>query len=231
MKKGTFIGLFFCAVSLLGLGALAALLTFSFQDDLNSTHTEEVVRQAESAVQALHTQTEPPLQTEFQTEVSSARYIWVGDSRTVQMGYAMENADYYIAESGEGYLWFSEEGLPLLKETIAAAPDLPVIFNLGVNDYSNLQSYLTLYRTLMAEYPQTRFYYLAVYPIDPEVCIYITNEEIQDFNAHLKELSPDTYLDSYTFLIENQLLTYDGIHYPEDVYRKLYAFVSDALLK
>lgn len=231
MKKGTLIALLLCAASILGLGTLAAALTVSFREDLSGAHTEEVVTQAESAVQALYTQTEPETEIQLQTEppAPAPHYIWVGDSRTVQMGDAMENADYYIAESGEGYNWFSEDGLPLLREAIEASPDLPVIFNLGVNDYSSLHNYLTLYRSLMAEYPDTHFYYLAVYPIDPEVCIYITNEEIQDFNNHLKELSPDTYLDSYTFLVKNELLTYDGIHYPEEISRKLYQFATEAI--
>ena len=231
MKKGTLIGLLLCVVSILGLGTLAVVLTFSFQEDLSGTHTEEVATQAESAVQALYIQTEAETETELppETELLQPQYIWVGDSRTVQMGDAMGNADYYIAESGEGYRWFSEDGLPLLHEAIKESPNLPVIFNLGVNDYSSLYNYLELYRSLMTEYPDTRFYYLAVYPIDPEVCIYITNEEIQDFNAHLKELSPNTYLDSYSFLTENELLTYDGIHYPEDVSRKLYQFATAAI--
>ena len=232
MKKGTLIGLLLCSISILALGALALFLTFSFREDLSGSHTDAVVTQAESAVQSLYIQ-QTETETEQQTEapVQAAHYIWVGDSRTVQMGNAMENADYYIAESGEGYNWFIETGLPLLKEAIAASPDLPVIFNLGVNDYSNLYNYLTLYRSLMAEYQDTCFYYLAVYPIDPEVCIYITNEEIQDFNAHLKELSPDTYLDSYTFITENELLTYDGIHYPAEVLRKLYQFTETEIAK
>lgn len=229
MKKGTLIGLLLCTASILGLGALAVFLNFSYKEELSGAHTEEVVTQAESAVQSLYiqqTETETETEAETQNPASVPHYIWVGDSRTVQMGYAMENADYYIAESGEGYDWFVEDGLPLLKDAIAASPDLPVIINLGVNDYCNLNNYLALYRSLMTEYPDTVFYYLAVYPIDPEVCIYITNEEIQDFNAHLKELSPDTYLDSYTFITENELLTYDGIHYPEDVLRKLYQFTE-----
>ena len=175
-------------------------------------------------------QTEEPFTASAAQETSDSPFlIWVGDSRTVGMQRAMKNEDCYIGASGEGYYWFSAEGLPLMKKAIGQHPDAPVIFNLGVNDYENLDLYLALYRSLFAEYPDTHFYFLSVNPIDPKRCSAITNEEISDFNTHLKELSPDTYLDSYTWMIQNGIETIDGIHYSEEDYRALYEFTQSQL--
>lgn len=234
MKKGTVFGILLAAAMIIGLGAFAIYLTVHFKDDLSAERADTAAEQAESAVLALYTPETPETQTEraaAETEAPAPEYIWVGDSRTVAMSKAMANADIYIGASGEGYNWLSETGLPLLRDAIEEYPDLPVIFNFGVNDYDNLSNYLALYRSLMTEYADTRFYYLAVYPIDPEVCVNITNEEITDFNNHLKELSPETYMDSYTFLTENEILTIDGIHYSEEDSRKLYDFAVEQIAK
>jgi lysophospholipase L1-like esterase len=138
----------------------------------------------------------------------------------------MDNDDCYIAAAGEGYEWLSASGLPLLYDAIAAYPDSPVIFNFGVNDYDNMALYLALYQSLVQDYPDTRFYFLSVNPIEPTLCHNITNEEIADFNQHLKDLFPDTYIDSFTYLMVNQAVTIDGIHYSSEDYRKIYEFAT-----
>ena len=116
-----------------------------------------------------------------------------------------------------------------MKKEVQQHPDAPVIFNLGVNDYENLDLYLDLYRSIFDDYPDTRFYFLSVNPIDPERCSEITNEEITDFNEHMKALFPDTYIDSYTWMLANEIETIDGIHYSEEDYRALHAFTLSQL--
>ena len=138
----------------------------------------------------------------------------------------MENDDIYIGESGEGYYWLNETGLPLIIEAIASYPDLPVIFNFGVNDDENLPNYLVLYQALEEQYPDTDFYYLSVNPIEPTLCTNISNEEISAFNQALKEEYPDTYIDSFTFVMVSEITTIDGIHYSEDNYRAIYDYAS-----
>ena len=99
----------------------------------------------------------------------------------------MATAD--IGASGEGYFWFSTEGLPLMKKAIVQYPDAPVILNLGVNDHENLwtSTSLCIARCLKNTLIQA-FYSLSVDPIDAERCSAITNEEITDFNEHMKTL-------------------------------------------
>ncbi|MCC8103591.1 MAG: hypothetical protein LIP11_15500 [Clostridiales bacterium] len=157
--------------------------------------------------------------------------IWVGDSRTVGMQKALGaySDDVFIGAAGEGYSWLSETGIPFLKSAIRDYPDRPVIFNMGVNDYENLYNYMVLYAEVTADYPETVFYFLSVNPIDDEAGLYVTNADIEDFNTHLENAYPDTYLDSYSYLLESGTETIDGIHYSEEAYRQIYLFVKDTL--
>ena len=160
-------------------------------------------------------------------------FIWVGDSRTAGMEEAMAEAEdgcLYIAAPGEGYNWFISSGLPALTDTMEVHPDAPVILNLGVNDYDNLELYMDLYQELMEEYPDTSFFFLSVNPIDPAQCETITNEEIGIFNSRLKELKEDAYLDSYTYLMANEIATIDGIHYSQETYRLIHDYAGKAVL-
>ncbi|MCD8023535.1 MAG: hypothetical protein LUF30_11390 [Lachnospiraceae bacterium] len=147
----------------------------------------------------------------------------------MQTALGSHTVDVFIGASGEGYSWLSETGMPLVEEAIAKYPNRPVIFNMGVNDYENLYNYMVLYADVAARYPDTAFYFLSVNPVDDEAGLYITNAQIEDFNAQIKDAYPDTYLDSYTYLIESEAGTIDGIHYSEEVYRMIYLFVKEAL--
>lgn len=250
MKKGTFLGLLLAILSLIALGALTFWLTVTMQPVLSPHGSSASLLTDDSPVFIIYDEAQEKADLETSAKPSAAgakirdvkceeheeetaapassapSYIWVGDSRTIGMGKAMDNDDIYIGESGEGYYWMDETGLPLLIEAIAAYPDLPVIFNFGVNDDENLSNYLTLYRALEEQYPETDFYYLSVNPIEPTLCKNISNEEISAFNQALKETYPESYIDSFTFLMVNETVTIDGIHYSEDDYRAIYDFTA-----
>ncbi|MDO4321826.1 MAG: hypothetical protein Q4C61_04805 [Lachnospiraceae bacterium] len=237
MKKGTVTGIVLAVAAIIALGALAAYLTLQYKEDAFSSGTT-AESEADAFLQALH-------QTEAESDPAKAAskdasagssaespfIVWVGDSRTIGMRDAMKNDDLYIGASGEGYDWLSETGLPQVKEAIADYPGAPVVFNFGVNDYDNMDNYLVLYESLLEEYPDTHFYFLSVNPIDPAVCKNITNEEITDFNNHLKQTFSDTYIDSYTFLRANDAVTIDGIHYSEEDYRAIHDFAAKEVQK
>lgn len=237
MKKGTLLGIVCAVAAIIALGVLTCYLTLHFRKDIQPTDTDRTASEAESAVQALYSQSTE--QQEIQTELLiseeiAASYpflIWVGDSRTMGMGEAVEGDNRFIGASGEGYYWLAETGLSLVEDAIAAFPDTPVIFNFGVNDYDNLSNYLDLYQDLATAYPDTHFYFLSVNPVDPAACKNITNEEIADFNAHLKERFPEWYIDSFTHLMVNEVGTIDGIHYSEDGYRMIYEFAASKVVE
>lgn len=233
MKKQTLLCLTLTLLGMVLLCSLAVYLKASDPSDELLAQTQKTQSEADAVIETLRQSVQQADEARTQkgeTEaVASPFIIWVGDSRTVGMERAMKNEDCYIGASGEGYYWFSTEGLPLMKEAIKQHPDAPVIFNLGVNDHENLDLYLALYRTLFDEYPDTRFWFLSVNPIDPERCSAITNEEITDFNEHMKDLFPDTYIDSYTWMMANEVETIDGIHYSEEDYRALHDFTLSCL--
>lgn len=232
MKKGTVIGIVCAVVSLLLLGGLVLYLTLQNLDTLLLEGSTSAESEAVAAVQALY---EPDNEEHKEAETDSGSVspgvtlIWVGDSRTLGMGNAMKNEDIYIGASGEGYDWLYETGLSQLDSAIREHTDSPVIFNSGVNDYDNLDKYLTLYQTIAEEYPDTHFYFLSVNPIEPTLCKNITNEEITDFNNRLREAFPDTYLDSFTYLMIHETVPIDGIHYSEEDYQLIYAFAAEQI--
>lgn len=238
MKKGTVIGILLSVISLLVMFALALYLTLSNLDMLFLNGPTAAETNADTAIAALY-ETEPAVTAEVSSvasegstsDISGSRLIWAGDSRTLGMQDTMENEDIYIGAAGEGYYWLAETGLPIIKEAIASNPASPVVFNFGVNDYDNLSNYLSLYEEIVSSYPDTHFYFLAVNPIDSALCDNITNEEIMDFNNQLKAAYPDAFLDSFTYIMVNEIVTTDGIHYSEEDYQLIYEFAANQIAK
>ncbi len=152
--------------------------------------------------------------------------IFVGDSRVVGMGKAeKDNYDtcVYIGEVGEGYDWFMEDGLSLMRDAILEHPDAPVVVNLGVNDLWNIDLYLEEYGTFRDEFPDTRFVFMSVNPVEGEE-LPVDNVGIGEFNAKLREAFPDNYLDSSSWLRAMEFETVDGLHYTEDSYCLIHDF-------
>ena len=236
MKKDTIIGIILSVLALIALGLLVIYLTTQHLDVLFPSEDTLAEKNAEAVILALHesdkvseSETNVPEQPQTnQTELSASGIftIWVGDSRTIGMRDAVKNDDVYIGASGEGYDWLSATGLPLLKKAIKDYPDAPVVFNFGVNDYDNMENYLSLYTSLLDEYKDTHFYFLSVNPIDPDICKNITNEEITDFNNHLKNTFGSAYIDSYSYLLMKEAGTIDGVHYSGDNYRLIHTFAA-----
>ncbi len=255
MKKETIVGILLAILAIAALGVFAGYLTWQYRDQILPVSDEGVESEADAVLQALRetsaeTETsEDTQETENAPEnsedtavadkpstgsaasVPAPAVIWVGDSRTLGMQKAVANSDVYIGAAGEGYDWFVETGLDELRAALEAHPESVIVFNFGVNDYDNLENYMELYGSLLEEYADRHFYFLSVNPIDPEQCQNITNEEIADFNDHLRRLSPDAYLDSYTLIKAAEIQTIDGIHYSQDDYRFIYDYAVKQIVK
>ncbi len=178
-----------------------------------------------------------------QPEEQPAKYIFVGDSRTVGMQNTIGDDSVYIGKVGEGYQWFSGEGIRQLKRALKKTPYAKVILNLGVNDLANISNYIACYQNLIYQYPQARFYFLSVNPIEQKLAkasgystAIVSNAKIQTFNASMQAAFPGAYLDCYNYLTGQGLIrnvkagagTVDGIHYTSSVYRAIYHFVISA---
>lgn len=223
MKKQTYLCIAAIMAAFLILGAVAVFLTLNFGDGLFSDTKAQSDAESE-----FHFETEAR-STEPSADSRDHFLIWVGDSRTVGMRDAVRDECVYIGASGEGYNWFTYSGEAQMEAAILEEPDAPVVFNLGVNDYENIDLYIKEYQRLTEKFPDTVFYFLSVNPIDPALCQNITNEQIADFNSRLKESFPDTYIDSFTYLMANEIVPFDGVHYSEDAYQMLHDFVVNEL--
>ncbi len=235
MKRKTLFPLLVILAALLFLVILTIYLTLNFGDALFTG------KEAEPET-AFSFQTEPGIPASKEASGASQGVvqnnplppashfcIWVGDSRTLGMMRAVRDDCVYIGAAGEGYDWFVSYGEEEMRAAISEHPDAPVIFNLGVNDYDNMELYLSRYVSLVEELSDTDFYFLAVTPIDPTAGLLITNEQIADFNSHLRETFPDSYIDGYTYLMSHEIVPIDGIHYDKEAYQMLHDFVINQL--
>lgn len=162
--------------------------------------------------------------------------IFAGDSRTVGLHQSIGGEAIYIGKVGEGYQWLSTKARKKLEKQLAAAPASTVIFNFGINDLGNLDLYIDLYRELMTSYPQARFLYASVYPVEQKLAkktgYAVTNQQIQVFNAQMQAAFPENYVDVYTYLMESGQvkpkgnLTTDGIHYTAEGYQMIYNYIQ-----
>ena len=157
-------------------------------------------------------------------------YVFVGDSRTVQLQMAVGSTDKaYIAKVGEGYTYFRDTALPSISDY--AGPGTKMIINFGVNDLSNADKYIALVNSNIDSWlaEGITVYYAAVTPVSDYPTV--TNAEIEAFNARLKsELdSRINWLDGYTYLTQTGFSTGDGLHYNADTYRSLYSYYMSAI--
>lgn len=66
----------------------------------------------------------------------------------------------YVAKYGQGYNWFSNEGLNRVERTSSICnPQADVVLNFGVNDLYNISRYIQLYQQLMTTYSAGTFLY------------------------------------------------------------------------
>ena len=163
-------------------------------------------------------------------EAVMRKTIMIGDSRTDMMKDVVENDNItWICEIGMGYKWFRDTALKTLQEQMKGNEDIFVW--LGVNDVYNISNYISL---LNEEIPKWKaqgadVYIVAVGQVTKDP--YVTNEEIEDFNARMKkEVAGAKYADLYSYLKKQGYKTTDGTHYDNEttwkIYRYLMSFVS-----
>lgn len=157
-------------------------------------------------------------------------YIFVGDSRTVGMEYAVGTAAEYIAAVGEGYSWMVSSALPQLRAKLDKNPYVKVVFNLGVNDCGSntAGSYIAEYKRMIQTYPNTKFYIMSVNPVKDKAAknagYLIRNKLITPFNNQLSTAFPDIYIDTYNYLMKSGFASPDGLHYTNETYQKIYDY-------
>lgn len=242
MKKGSTLLVILASLAILCLLGLAGFVTLLMNDTSSPANPPPVSPAVtESESDSLTQLLEPggtvisnlPEEDEEQPEHA---YIFVGDSRTVGMHTALtkdggEDSCTFIAKSGEGFYWLYHDGIVELEEALRAEPHATVIFNLGVNDLTEVDKYLDFYKELFSVYHDPSFYLMSVNPVVDGKYDGVSNENIEAFNEKIEDEFPDKYLDSYHYLLTQSFETVDGLHYTDETYRMIHRFVVQTLEK
>ena len=155
-------------------------------------------------------------------------YLWVGDSRIVQMAGCVNIT--YIAESGMGLDW-----LRTVADTVYSYRNCNVIFSFGGNDLGNAVNYASFYNNMPEDFIQNNnIFIMALNPVDESMLVgntYLTNANFEWYNANLKaNLRDDFYwIESYDYLTDDGFNTTDGLHYDYDTYVKIYNFTVECV--
>ena len=238
MKKGSTILVILASLAILCLLGLAGFVTLLMNDTSSPSSPPASPAVTESESDSL-TQLLEPGETVIsdspeEEEQPEHAYIFVGDSRTVGMHTALtkdggEDSCTFIAKSGEGFYWLYHDGIVELEEALRAEPHATVIFNLGVNDLTEVDKYLDFYQELFSEYHDPSFYIMSVNPVVDEKYNGLSNAKIEEFNEKIEKKFPDKYLDSYYYLLAQDYETVDGLHYTDQTYRMIHRFVVHTL--
>lgn len=159
------------------------------------------------------------------------KLIYLGDSRIVGMQQTINKENVtYIAESGMGYNWLVNTARGELDSLLNEDSNKIVVLALGANglDASN---YVTYYSELFAAYPSTTFFIMSVNPVDESKTTSngytITNSQIEEFNAEIKQAFPDKYIDSYNGVSDYN--SGDGVHYDGETNKRIHDYIISSL--
>jgi uncharacterized protein YraI len=158
-------------------------------------------------------------------QIPGTPYVFVGDSRTVQLQMAVGSTDKaYIAKIGEGYSYFKNTVIPSIPNV--AGYNTSLIINFGVNDLRNANKYVKLVNSYVDTWINAgvTVYYAAVTPVGAGASV--SNAQIESFNATLKDGldSRVHWIDGYSFLQQTGFSAADGLHYSKDTYKNLYGY-------
>ena len=194
---------------------------------------------------------------------SYSRIIILGDSRTVYLKRTLQNMSFFstgtnadrltfIGKTGQGLKWLKEDGYArLLKEVKKTEGQqvlpIAVIFNLGVNDQTNLNSYITYMKSIAPELTglNCRLFFMSINPLNGAqgaayakskgVTKSARNENsVRVFNSTMRTALNGiySYLDVYSWLMETGYSTDagmnghdsgedDGGHYAVNTYKRI----------
>ena len=158
-------------------------------------------------------------------EKTDKKYIFVGDSRTVGMSMSVSTSDtLFIGKISTGLTWLEASASSQVRDLLNTYGPLKVVFGFGINDLANIDHYISYYKQLIDDYPDSTFYFMSVNPISHGNA-YVNDSGIKSFNTKLKKAFGKRYIDTYSYLVKNGYSTFDGIHYMPETYQKIYNFV------
>ena len=177
------------------------------------------------------TPTPKPVPTTMPSPGGSRRALVVGDSRVDIMKDYFGNSSFvtWYGKSGEGLRWLQNTAASYIANTLDGNTDLFIW--LGTNDTYNIQNYVTYYKSMIPRWKSlgAKVYLVAVGPENlPAFGEEDTTAEIVAYNAKLKACAQETgasYIDLYTYLVNNKYTTVDGSHYDRETCIKIYNYL------
>lgn len=175
----------------------------------------------------------------------------------VQFGTELTQGVKFISQEGGGLSWLQETGYTQIMQAVGEGStsilDKPtaVIFNLGINDYGSISSYISYMQELGSELKAKgcKLYYMSLNPVNNKL-IQASGKpsrpeaSIRNFNASIKSSlctgGMYTYIDTYSYLMRTGYGTDasttgvdigidDGLHYTSKTYKRIYQYCMQTL--
>lgn len=172
-----------------------------------------------------------------------SRYIFIGDSRTVQMEMAVpyDSKDYWYSRGSMGYSWFTGTAWPSAQYSVTE--DSVVLVLMGINDIGTgcynphgvARDKATQYANKLKEIDQyvtsqgAKLYFVSVNPIQEST--YTSDSLVLTFNDQMvKELAGTDigFIDTYSY-IRPIVQFADWAHYKNATSNDLYNFIKKAV--
>ena len=201
-----------------------------------TTETSETTEQPETTEAVTEASEQTTIQMEPVKKTNEKeKYIFVGDSRYVQMEAYAQDDDTFIAENGVGYRFLSNHMDEIVSMSDA---DTKIVIGLGVNDvFSGTKKYKELLFDLAGR-TDAQIYYMLINPVDDELCAAngytVTNEVIDDFNITIHgELigSGIKIIDVNSYLKVVGYTSRDGLHYNAATSQNIYVYIKEQMLQ
>lgn len=180
---------------------------------------------------------------------SSAKVIWIGDSRTVGLSYVGSSNDVWLSVGGTAHDYFRASAIPALQEILDKDPCQDVVIHYGCNDCANeavggcstVNDYIRNINYLIKAYPDTRFYFASVTPVTGNypsswaptgsIDCHELNSRIRNFNKRMHTYCNATFINTYKFVKTYGFGTYDGIHYDSVSNTAIYKYIISQIRK
>ena len=166
------------------------------------------------------------------SETSTKKLIFVGDSRTVGMKSAVGDQgknDIWSCKGSMGLSWLQSTGIPNIESEITEGSHIIIL--MGVNDLYNADNYISYINGLVSSVNQKggKLYFVSVNPTNRSADY--LNDDIEEFNIKLKSglSSYVTYIDTYTYLMNNGFSSSDGVHYTNTTYKQIYNLIRGSI--
>jgi len=206
-------------------------LDFIFEETSSAPEESQVVSDMpiaeKTAVFELFGQSNP--QTTQTIEYQTSQMCFIGDSRMAAIEGVMASDAHFIAQSSMGLDWFNTVAV---KSFAPIAEDVKVIIvALGINDIHNIDKYAPALNDFAKKYPDKKFVYVNIGPVDETKYTGIPNSSLEKFNQQVKGELDEQWevLDQYNYLSITGFESEDGLHYSFNDCAKIYTWLVESV--